>query len=96
MTGQCYVASEALFHLLGGPSGEYKPAFVRHEGGPHWFLVSDKSGDVLDATASQFESVAPYELAVRKGFLTREPSRRARVVMKRALDRLRVTSGPSP
>ena len=76
--GHCYVASEALFHLLPG----MKPQFIRHGGQPHWFLL-DPEGNVVDATASQFGTPVPYENAKGKGFLTKEPSRRARTLMER-------------
>src|SRR5689334_21414353 len=38
MAGHCYVASEALYHLLGGKEAGLKPQVIQHEGGPHWFL----------------------------------------------------------
>lgn len=76
-TGFCYLASEILFHALGGKSAGYKPCCVRHEGGTHWFLRrSDDS--ILDATSDQFSTQVPYPAAVGKGFLTKGPSRRAR------------------
>jgi hypothetical protein len=57
---------------------------MRHEGEPHWWLV-DADGDVLDLTAEQFSTPVPYERGVGIGFLTREPSKRARVAMGRAV-----------
>ncbi len=82
LTGHCYVACEALYSLLGGKAAGYTPMCQKHEGGPHWWLRGP-SGEVIDPTAAQFSSPVPYELGRGKGFLTREPSRRARVVMGR-------------
>jgi hypothetical protein len=79
MTGHCYVASEALRSLLGP---EWRPMFIEHEGSPHWFLKHE-DGRILDVTSSQFSSPVPYDKAKGKGFLTREPSARARTVLER-------------
>lgn len=83
MRGNCYVASEALYHLLGGRRAGYKPMTVRHEGDVHWFLVHVPTGLVLDPTVSQFQSPPDYTKARGRGFLTRTPSRRAREMMGR-------------
>lgn len=78
MTGHCYVAAEALFHLLPGS----KAQFIRHEGAPHWFVLSPQ-GEIIDPTASQFKTPVPYDQAKGKGFMTKEPSARARELMNR-------------
>jgi hypothetical protein len=84
MTGHCYVATEALFHLFGGyGQTKYKPMYIRHEGEPHWFLLSLADGRVIDATKEQFSTPVPYESGIGKGFLTRQPSARARAVIRR-------------
>jgi hypothetical protein len=75
LAGHCYVASEVEYHLNGG-----NPMFIRHEGQPHWFIMRD--GEVIDHTASQFTSPVPYHLARGKGFLTRQPSKRAARVLQ--------------
>lgn len=80
LAGHCYVASEAVFHLF---KGMYYPCFIRHEGHPHWFLRRVADNGVLDVTASQFSSDVPYSLGIRKGFLTKHPSKRAQVVIAR-------------
>lgn len=77
------MASEAAYHLLGGKTAGWTPMFVRHEGSPHWFLRGP-GGKYVDITASQFKTPVPYEKGVPKGFLTRDPSRRARTVIDRA------------
>lgn len=78
LKGHCYVASEAIYHLIPG----MRPKFVRHEGAPHWYLV-DPRGVVVDATAGQFESPVPYGDGKGKGFLTKKPSKRAQVLIER-------------
>lgn len=80
--GHCYVASEAAYHLLGGKKSGWKSQFVRHLGCPHWFL-KHRDGTLLDLTAEQFQSPVDYERAVGKGFLTKKPSKRARILMRR-------------
>ena len=84
VAGHCYVASEAIWHALGGLAGEWRPQFIRHEGGPHWFLRHIVDGTVLDVTMAQFELVVPYERARNAGFLTSAPSKRAAELMRRA------------
>jgi hypothetical protein len=81
MTGHCYVASEALFHLRGGKAAGYQVCRIRHEGGTHWFLR--RHGQVEDLTPDQFSTPVPYENATPTGFLTRLPSRRAQILMER-------------
>lgn len=82
MTGHCYVASEVLYHALGGKAAGCTPMFIRHEGEPHWF-VRTPTGDV-DVTAEQFATPVPYQQATAKGFLTAQPSRRARELARLA------------
>ena len=85
-TGHCYVAAEAAYHLLGGRAVGLHPMSVsREHGGPHWFLVDD-AGNIIDPTSEQFaqrELERLYAHARGRGFLTKQPSRRARIVMDR-------------
>lgn len=85
--GHCYVASEAAYHILGTQSG-WKPMFMHHEGTPHWFLSAEVSGYTgerwtLDLTLRQFQNPPDHRNGVSKGFLTREPSSRARELISR-------------
>lgn len=82
LAGHCYVASEALYHLFGGPDSGWHPQFIRHEDQPHWFLRHD-TGVILDATATQFQTAVHYNQSKGVGFLTRHPSQRARTVLQR-------------
>ena len=80
--GHCYVASEALKALLAAEGVASTPVSLRWEGAPHWALrLAD--GTILDPTADQFATAPDYSLAVGKGFLTREPSARARALLAR-------------
>lgn len=82
LAGHCYVASEALYHLMGGKGAGLTPQFVRHEDQPHWFL-RHQDGTIVDPTAEQFGTPVPYDQARGCGFLTKNPSRRAQVVLDR-------------
>jgi hypothetical protein len=79
--GHCYVASEALYHLLGGSEAGWKPISVRHEGEPHWYLQNERTGCRVDATEDQFCTAVPAGRG--KGFLTKHPSKRAQILMAR-------------
>jgi len=81
MRGNCYVTCEALYHLMGGKAAGWKPKTLRHEGDVHWYL-EHTSGTIVDPTAVQFDTPVPYERGVGRGFLTKEPSARAKTLMK--------------
>ena len=85
MRGNCYVTCEALYHLLGGKAAGYTPCSVRTKTDTHWFL-RHSSGLILDPTAAQFNGRLPDYAAGRgRGFLTRQPSKRAAALMQRLL-----------
>jgi len=77
--GLCYVACEAVRFLA---EEELHPRTVRVDEGVHWFLVTD-SGEVVDPTADQFRTPPRYEDGRGRGFLTKEPSKRTRVLLGR-------------
>ena len=86
LEGHCYVAAEALWHLLG--PGDWTPvcASYRDAGGrtTHWWLRHRRTGRIADPTAEQYApETPPYHLGRGSGFLTRKPSRRAQVVLDR-------------
>lgn len=83
MSGHCYVASEVLWHLLGGVSSGWKPMQVRHEETSHWYLQNKETGEILDVTADQFVYPVPYAEGRGRGFLTSKPSKRALILMER-------------
>lgn len=81
--GHCYVASQALWHLLGGKRSGYTPQVgPAPGGGTHWWLRQDRTGRVLDPTASQFPRY-DYNQGTGKGFQTQKPSKRAAVLIDR-------------
>lgn len=85
LTGHCYVAAEALYHLRGGID---TPVVARcPDGDTHWWLRTS-DGTILDPTAGQFPGPFPYERGRGSGFLTKQPSARALVVIERVMDTL--------
>lgn len=86
--GHCYVASEALWHLTGRTLSAFQ---MRHEGNSHWFLFDFDNDEVIDPTADQFATLPPYGEARHMSFLTKEPSKRARVLIARVRDEARAT-----
>jgi hypothetical protein len=86
VAGMCYVASEALHHIM---PHRYKPTHVKVNGASHWYLIEKRTGAVVDLTFSQFDTI-PYEEGKGKGFLTREPSQRARVIINEVYAQLGV------
>ena len=87
MSGFCYVVSEAYYHILGGKSAGLTPCTVKHEGVTHWYL-KEKTGEIVDITADQFETVPDYSKGRGRGFLTKGPSKRAQVVIDRVQETL--------
>lgn len=84
--GHCYIVAEAMYHHGKAIGYNVRPMFIRHEGQPHWFVEAEivpGGWQYIDPTASQFETPVPYELAKGKGFLTKQPSKRARILMER-------------
>jgi hypothetical protein len=80
--GHCYVASKVAYHLLGGKEEGWTPHYIRHVGRPHWYL-KHKSGFILDLTAQQFRTPINYSEGRGKGFLTKEPSKRSKLLIQK-------------
>lgn len=89
LAGHCYVASEALRHLLGA---EWAPQQMWHDGVSHWFLKHRLSGEVLDPTATQFRTPPDYSKAKGRGFLTRMPCKRTQRLLDRVSSSLQISS----
>lgn len=83
--GNCYAASEALYHLLGGKAAGWKPMRMRWEGDSHWFLFNVNTQQIVDPTVAQFKTTPDYTKAIGCGFLTKKPSLRALTLIKRLL-----------
>jgi hypothetical protein len=85
VAGACYIASEAAYHILGGKDSGYKPMVGRVGNMTHWWL--EKDGEKLDPTKSQFmkyrELKKFYDTGKGCGFLTKQPSKNAKVLMER-------------
>ena len=82
LAGHCYAASEALYHLLGGKSAGYTPASMDVGGVTHWW-IRGPGGEILDPTAAQFDFALDYGKGRGRGFLTRQPSKRAATIINR-------------
>jgi hypothetical protein len=81
-SGHCYVATEAIYHLLGGAASGLKPVRLRMpDGVVHWWLETPE-GAVIDATHDQYEHI-PYAEGRGGGFYTKQPSKRAQTLMSR-------------
>jgi hypothetical protein len=82
-TGFCYIATEALFYLIGGLDSGYKPVCLTEPDGTHWWLQRRKS--ILDPTLSQYDGEMPrYHDGRKTGFLNGyvRPSRRAAALIE--------------
>lgn len=100
LEGHCYIAAEALWHLLG--PDEWRPfcASYKDEGGKatHWWLEHRITGERADPTREQYEpDEPPYHIGKPMRFLTKAPSKRARIVIDRVMnygaEHLAVTCG---
>lgn len=80
---QCYHAAEAVYHLAGGPRSGLVPVYGKLVDGTHWWLEDKITGEVVDPTACQLPAGYVYQ-GRRAGFLTKEPSRRAKILIQRA------------
>jgi hypothetical protein len=85
LAGQCYVASEALFHLTGGVEQWYverTSVLVDGKWITHWYLRDRENLRVVDLTAEQFgDRKIPYGAGTRTGFFTQNPSESAQKVI---------------
>lgn len=88
--GHCYVASEALWHLTDCCMLPYR---ARDDNGiVHWWLQAFRTPlpfAIYDCTAGQYTDFGltpPYEKGKCGGFLTKQPSKRAQILIKKVLD----------
>jgi len=88
-TGHCYVASEALYWLLGGPNTDlFTPVVGRIEGESHWAIRYNREGQndlYFDPTSDQFGGLSREDHAgmTGTGFMSRQPSKRCRKLLVR-------------
>ena len=95
MYGHCYVATEAMHHLLKTfeLTGTFKPFQAKDSNNiSHWWLQND-DGEILDITAAQYTSVGktpPYASGKARVFMFPSPSKRSKKViedvLKKAVD----------
>lgn len=93
MFGHCYVATEAFYHLT---KDDYQGRFgIYHgkddEGIVHWWLHDNYEIQIVDLTAEQYFSLnrrPPYEKGRAGFFLTKNPSKRAVIVMEKVKNEL--------
>jgi len=82
LSGLCYIAAEALFHLDGGRE-KYLIEHVKMPSGiTHWYLRKREGFTVVDITIEQFYDNPPDHSKGKGGnFLTKKPSKRAQVII---------------
>jgi len=92
--GHCYVATEALYHLLDTEKDEFKPCCGRDDNDiVHWWLQNKTTDEILDVTSEQYHLVGkfpPYEKGKGTGFLTKSPSKRTTILIDRVKTKLAV------
>src|SRR4051812_46333350 len=93
LAGHCYVASEALYHMLGVAKAGWVPQTIQHESGSHWYLKHKHSGAIVDPTKDQFATPVPYANGRGCGFLTKQPSKRTQTVLNRVADNAPMAKG---
>lgn len=84
LSGLCYVLSECMYHLYPGIFTPYRISWG--DGTTHWFLRLF-NGDIFDSIQEFGEECCEpedYESARRVGFLSKEPSKRSRTLLKRS------------
>lgn len=100
--GHCYVACESLYHIIRDPDFKdflprhnllkYKPHRGRDENNiTHWWLQNDKD-EILDPTKEQYTSCGktpPYLNGRGGAFLTKNPSKRALIVIERVREMIK-------
>jgi hypothetical protein len=80
-TGHCYIGAESLWNLIGARESGYRPMVISGGDWTHWYLANGPK--LLDPTADQLPDGPPYHQGRACGFLSREPSKRARIVIER-------------
>ncbi len=89
LEGHCYIATEALYHILN--NNEWTPmcASYSDESGKctHWWLMNKITHEILDPTKEQYlPDEPPYHLGRGNGFLTKLPSKRAKILIGRVIN----------
>jgi len=80
--GHCYVASETFYHLRGGKE-LYQVKRMKVGKVNHWFLLRKEDEEIVDITSGQFDFELDYSTAINAVFLTKNASKRAKVLIER-------------
>jgi len=87
-TGHCYVATEALYYLLDdNERKKYCPARLKINGVTHWFLKNKFNGEIIDITKEQFNFKLDYKKAKNCFFITKNPSKRTKILISRIYEK---------
>jgi hypothetical protein len=85
--GHCAVAAESAYHILGGKVNGWVPMVLpRYVMGnnTHWWIKNKDTGEIFDPTVEQWgDEKCPYHLGMGCGFMTRQPSKRAKILIDR-------------
>jgi hypothetical protein len=92
--GLCYIASEAVFHLMKEFNHtNLKPMVGRVKNNTHWWLEDTITKKRIDPTKNQFETKSLrnsfYKAGKGCGFLTKKPSKRAQILINHAKKELK-------
>ncbi len=87
LSGHCYVATEALYHLLGDDKVNYIPSTLKIDDITHWFLKNKKTGEIIDPTKDQFDYPLDYSGSRNRFFLTNKPSKRTLILLNRIYEK---------
>ena len=86
LAGHCYVASECFYHLLDDNEKQFwTPQILKVNGITHWFLKHNKNNKIIDVTSKQFDFDLNYNESKGCGFLTKNPSKRTKILINRVL-----------
>jgi hypothetical protein len=77
-TGYCYVVAEVVYHYL-APKGSRPFVMKTGMNESHWFIRTP-SNEVIDLTADQFDEPLDYLKGKPQNFLTKEISKRGKVL----------------
>jgi len=81
--GHCYIATETLFHILNDEDKHNTKAMtLKVNGITHWVLKF-KTGEIIDITKNQFNFSLDYNEGRCRSFLTKEPSKRTKILLNR-------------
>ena len=84
--GHCYVATETYYHLMSDSKSNYKPCVLKKDNINHWYLKNIKSNQIIDITKNQFDDEIDYNKGRFCSFLTKNPSKRSKILIERIVN----------